>query len=172
MKADTIPKPIRVGVFTKVSRAEQAVQHLLAAGFPKKDLAVICSDKHKERFFSYVPTPEASNMKPAESVIAGGAIGAALSGLAVVATTLATGGIALLIAGPALVGAGALAGSFTGLMVARGLEPDVADYYDQAVEQGKILVVVEVHGDESAPSLETAERIFAEAGAEPVALAG
>jgi hypothetical protein len=66
-----------------------------------------------------------------------------------------------------LIAGGAIAGSFTGAMVARGMERDLADYYDQAVQQGKILVAIEVHGQTSQRRLEQAECILAEAGARP-----
>ena len=163
-------KPVRVGVFSTVAAADHAVHHLLAAGFRKEELAVICSDKYKEQFFREVPTPGPSGSHTAEGIVAGGVVGAAIGGLMLVASALATGGAALLVAGPALIGGGAITGSFTGAMVARGLEPDVADYYAQAVQVGKILVAVEVHGEGAEPRLAQAERILAEAGAEPVAL--
>jgi hypothetical protein len=170
MQGNRTDKPVRVGVFSTVPRADRAVKHLLAAGFSKDELAVICSDKYKEQFFRDVPTPEPAGSHTAEGIVAGGIVGATVGGLVLAVTTLVTGGAALLVAGPALIGGGAITGSFTGAMVARGLEPDFADYYDQAVQLGKILVAVEVHGEDSAARLAQADRILAEAGAEPVAL--
>ena len=52
----------------------------------------------------------------------------------------------------------------------RGIEKEAADYYDQAVQAGKLLVTVEESGVDQ-PSLTVAEKIFAEAGAEPLPLA-
>src|SRR5262245_11694078 len=144
MATQTVEKPIRVGVYSTVPQADQAVRNLLAAGFRKDELAVICSDEYKEQFFRNVPTPEPSGSHTPEGIVAGGVIGATIGGLLLAASAIVTGGATLLIAGPALIGGGAIAGSFTGAMVARGLEPDVADYYDQAVKLGKILVAVEV----------------------------
>jgi hypothetical protein len=45
----------------------------------------------------------------------------------------------------------------------------MADFYDQAVTRGKILVAIEDDRDDS-PRLALAERIFAQAGAEPLPL--
>jgi hypothetical protein len=55
-------------------------------------------------------------------------------------------------------------------MVARGLESDLADYYDQAVRQGKILVAVDLHDSPDAQRLERAEQILGETGQHPVPL--
>ena len=52
----------------------------------------------------------------------------------------------------------------------RGFEKEIADYYDAEVRLGKILVAVEVEGEGHQARLAEAERVFAEAGAEPVAL--
>ena len=46
----------------------------------------------------------------------------------------------------------------------------LTDYYDQAVQPGKILVAVEIEGENQAPRLAEAERILAAAGTDPVAL--
>jgi hypothetical protein len=52
----------------------------------------------------------------------------------------------------------------------RGVEKEAADYYDQAVQQGKLLVAVELQDPSDAGRLAKAERILAEAGAEPLPL--
>src|SRR4051812_8805799 len=46
-----VEKPFRVGVFDTVAHADRAVRNLLAAGFTKDKLSVICSDRYKEQFF-------------------------------------------------------------------------------------------------------------------------
>jgi hypothetical protein len=163
-------KPIRVGVYSTIAEADRVVGDLLAAGFRKEELAVLCSDKYKEDFFRDVPTPEPSGSHTVAGVLTGGGVGAAVGGMLLAASALATGGTTLLVAGAALVGAGALAGSFTGAMVARGLESDLADYYDQAVRQGKILVAVDLHDKPDAQRLERAEQILGETGQHAVPL--
>ncbi len=64
----------------------------------------------------------------------------------------------------------ALVGSFTGTMVARGFEKEIADFYEQAVQRGKILIAVEDHGPHSAERLAEAERILSSEGANPLPL--
>ena len=57
-----------------------------------------------------------------------------------------TGGLGLLVFGPMFLSsacAGALVGGLVGAMTTRGIEKEIANYYDQAVVQGKILVAAE-----------------------------
>jgi len=102
----------------------------------------------------------------------GGAIGSALGGLAFVGLATVSG-LGIVAAGallPAVIGGGT-AGSFVGAMTSRGVEPEAADFYDQSLERGRLLVVVEEHGDASTEDLAVAEKIFAENGATPIPLA-
>jgi hypothetical protein len=173
MAQQPVEKPFRVGVFDTVEQADRAVHRLLDAGFTKDQLAIICSDKHKERLFRkehlHTPEPSGSVYTP-EAIPAGAAVGATIGGIALVATAVATGGVGLLAAGTVLVGGGALAGGFVGAMMTRAREREISLYYAQAVEFGKVLVAVEVHGPGSEARLAEAERILAEAGTEPVPL--
>jgi hypothetical protein len=170
MATDTTDKPVRVGVFDKVASASQAVNNLLAAGFTKEELGVLCSDKYKAQFFQDIPKPTMGGKYTPEATVAGGVIGAAIGGLMLAATALTAGGALLLASGTVLVGGGAIAGTFVGAMSTRGVTKEVADFYDQAVQRGKILVAVEVHGEGKESRLAQAERILAEAGSEPVPL--
>lgn len=164
-------KPVRVGVYDTVDEAEQAVHRLLDAGFTRKQLAVICSDKLKEEVFRReVPTPEPAGTHTPEAILAGGLVGATIGSLALAVTALFTGGAGILAAGTALIGGGAFAGSFTGAMMTRGFEKEIANFYDQAIQRGKILVAVEVHGRDSTERLAEAEHILADAGANPLSL--
>ena len=171
MATQTIGKPIRVGIFGTVAAADRAVRDLLAAGYSKKELTVICSDKHKADLVSDGRKAEPPSTNMPAGMLAGGLIGASIGGLILAATALTTGGAVLVAAGTILIGGGAIAGTFTGALAARDIEPGIADYYDQAVQLGKILVAVEVHGEGAEARLTEAERILAETGAEPVAQA-
>src|SRR5262245_40835649 len=170
MTKQQVELPVRVGVFSTVRSADAVVHRLLAEGFHKDQISVITSSKHKERQLRDVPPAPAPGEHTAEGIAVGSVVGATLGGLALAATAFVTGGTSLLAAGTILVGGGALAGSFSGAMMTRGFEKEAALYYEQAVQQGKILVAVEVHGDGADEKLAKAERIFAEAGAEPVPL--
>jgi hypothetical protein len=64
---------------------------------------------------------------------------------------------------------GGIAGTLLGALMARGVENEVARFYDQAVARGQILVAV--HSDDSnAETIETARRAFRRAGALPFEL--
>lgn len=158
-------KPIRIGVFETVAEADRALRTLQEAGFSKDQLGVLCSEKYKKRFFPDMPEPAPAGTHAPGAVVTGGAIGATLGGLALAASAIATGGASLLVAGPVLVGGGAIAGTFAGLMSTFGFENEKADYYEQAVQDGKILVTAEVKGEGNAAKLAEAERILNAAGA-------
>lgn len=162
--------PYRIGVFDTSAEAERAIQSLLDAGFRKEELAVLCAEKCRTQFASEVPTPSPAGELTPQAIATGGVLGATIGGLTLAVTALASGGASLLAAGTVLIGGGALAGSFTGAMMTRGFEKEIADYYDQAVQSGKILVAVEVHGDKAQARRARAEEIFKEAGKQPVAL--
>jgi hypothetical protein len=81
-----VEKPVRVGVYDTVAAAEQAVHHLLDAGFTHHELAVICSDQAKEQFFSDLPTPPVPGTYTPEAIVAGSLVGATIGGLALAAS--------------------------------------------------------------------------------------
>jgi hypothetical protein len=163
-------KPIRVGVFKTIRQADQAVEGLHQAGFTKDQITVICSDQAKEAHFAEYEHQQPAGSRTPLSTATGGAIGAVLGGLSALVGVVTTGGIGLLAAGAIFTSTGALVGGFIGAMTTRGIDNELANYYDQAVEQGKILVAVEEHSDRAEQSLNEAERIFAQAGAEPIEL--
>jgi hypothetical protein len=94
----------------------------------------------------------------------GGALGATLGGLALAATVI-SGGVAGAMTVAALVVVGAFAGGFSNLIVSKGYEQEADDHDKQAVEQGRIVVGVELHGEDQTGQLAEAQRILDEAGA-------
>ena len=172
MEANLTPvqaRPFRVGVFATVEQADKAVDELLKAGFSTKQITVVCSDAVKERHFSQLRHEEPAGTYTPAAAVAGGAIGAVLGGLASVVAIVGTGGIGVILAGPLFAGAGAIVGGLVGAMTTRGVERELANYYDQAVVQGKILIAVEDHSG-NPQQLIVAERALAQVGAEPVPL--
>jgi hypothetical protein len=163
-------RPVRVGVFNTTSEATRAIDDLLAAGFTKLQISVICSDQRKEEFFADFPHPPLPEEELPAAVATGSAVGSVIGGLVAVAVATTTGA-GLVAAGPIILalGGGAVAGGFIGAMTTRGVTTEMADFYDQAVTRGKILVAIEDDRDDS-PRLALAERIFAQAGAEPLPL--
>jgi hypothetical protein len=168
--AATQVRPIRVGVFDSVEKAHRAVNGLLSAGFTNAQITVICSDKHRERLFKEFEHQDPAGTTTPEKTVAGGAIGATLGGLAAVILAAATGGIAFLIAGGIAVLGGGVAGGLIGAMMSRGVEKELANFYDQEVEQGKLLVAAEDEGPNAATHLVQAERILAASDAVPMKL--
>lgn len=167
---DTSERPLEVGVFDTIDGARDAVRGLRAAGFTIGQITVVCSDETKERYFSEFEHQDPAGTHTPTATIAGGTIGALVGGLAVVASALATGSLALWAAGPISAWAGGVAGGLVGAMMTRGVEKELANYYQQAVMNGRILVAAEDHTDASASRLAEAARILATAGAKPMPL--
>lgn len=152
-------------MFDSIEDARRAVQQLLAAGFSVAQITVVCSDETKERYFrEFEHQHPAGTFAPAAS-IAGGTIGALVGGLTIVASAIATGSLALWAAGPITAWAGGVTGGLVGAMMTRGVEGELANFYNQSVEAGKLLVAVDVHGDDAPHRLRDAEAILTAAGA-------
>ncbi len=158
------------GVFSSVEDAERAVLNLLAAGFTKEHITVVCSDETKEKYFHDFEHQEPAGTFTPKAAVLGGTIGAALGGLTVIASAVATGSLALWAAGPITAWAGGVAGGLVGAMMTRGVETELANYYQQAVVQGLILVAAEDHGPDRQTRLSQAAKILSEAGAKPLPL--
>lgn len=163
-----IERPFRVGVFSSIPAADEVVAKLLAAGITQEQISVICSNDAVEKHFEAFHHEDPAGEHTPERVVAGGAIGATIGGLAIVTAGVMTGGAALFAAGGLALVTGGVFGGLVGAMTTRGMEKEIADFYDQEVQKGKILVAVEIDDDRS--KLATAERIIAEGGAEPLPL--
>ncbi len=164
MTQQLIATQTRTGNFGTIAEADHAIHRLLAAGFSKDQLAVICPAKLKDHFLAEAPQAEAPSGGAAGTLAAGGAIGATLGGLALAATVL-TGGAAGVMAAGVLIGGGAFAGGFSNLIVSKGYEQEADDHYRRAIERGQIVVGVEVQGADHSDQLAEAQRILDEAGA-------
>jgi len=158
---------LRVGVFDLYDTAEKATQGLVDAGFDRARISVICSDRTVRAKFPDFETRPPSGERESEFALRGTSIGALVGGATGIALAT-TGGAALFIAGALATLAGAGAGTFIGAMTARGVEREVADYYDQALDDGRILVAVDTADEGDAE----ARRVFTEAGARPIRIPG
>jgi hypothetical protein len=154
----------RVGFFNTVADAEQAVNGLLNAGFTKNQLAAVVPEQFVKEFHSNVPQAQRPGAHAAEAIVEGGAVGAALGGVALAATAAATGGGSLLLALPILVCGGALAGGFSGLILADGYGKEIGRYYEEATRLGQIVIGVKSDGPHSTQQLDEAERLLTAAG--------
>ncbi len=164
MDQPLIDTQTRAGAFDTVAQADGAIRALVAAGFSKDQLAVICPAKFTNQFHAEALQANAPTAEPGSAIAMGGAMGAALGGLAL-AATVATGGAAGMLAAGVLIGGGAIAGGFGNLVVSKGYEHETDDSYKQAIEQGQIVVAVEAHGEDGSRLLAQAQRILDGAGA-------
>jgi len=161
---------LEVGIFGSVDDARRAVRGLIDAGFTKDQITVVCSDETKERYFAEFEHQHPAGTFTPTATIAAGTIGALLGGLTVVASAIATGSLALWAAGPITAWAGGVAGGLVGAMMTRGVEKELANYYQQAVVQGQILVAAEDHSPNRPARLAQAAEVLAESGAKPLPL--
>jgi hypothetical protein len=166
---ERLDRPIRVGVFRNVAGADRAVDGLLAAGFTRDEITVMCSDKHIEQHFKEFEHQKPAGTHTPAAAAAGSVIGAAIGGLAAVAGLVTTGGVAVLAAGGIAAWTGGVVGGLIGAMMTRGVEKELANFYDQALTEGKILVAAEDDAG-NRTRLNRAEQIIAAAGAEPMPL--
>ncbi|HTM52621.1 MAG TPA: hypothetical protein VL175_01255 [Pirellulales bacterium] len=161
--------PLRVGVFDNVSEADRAVDDLLAAGFTAAQITVVCSEESIKRHFARFEHQDPAGTETPRAAIAGGVAGAALGGLAAVAGAFTLGGAALLVAGGLALWTGGVVGGLVGAMMTRGVEKELANFYDQSVTEGKILVAAEADPADQAKLARAAE-ILAHHGVQPLAL--
>jgi hypothetical protein len=161
MQQHLLPEDTLAEVFDTVAKADQAIHGLLAAGFTKDQITVVCPAKFKDQCLCATPdskTPEGA----AETIAKGGVAGAALGGLALAATVL-TGGLSVP-AAALLIGGSVFAGGFSNLIVSKGYEVEAHDSIKQAIQDGLIVVGVDVLGNNSAGRLTVAQRILDNAG--------
>ena len=165
----TLDRPVRAAVFSSVSRARDAVESLREAGYSNDEITVVCSDATKEKYFRELEHQKQAGANTPLAATVGSIVGATLFGLTTAGVGIATGGVPLLVAGGWGIWTGGVVGGFVGAMMTRGVEKEVANYYDQAVVEGKVLVAVEASPPD-VHRLDRADRILSAAGAEPVAL--
>ncbi len=167
--AEEVPASIRLGIFNSVEQTQTAVTRLLAAGFTREQISVICSDESKERNFEEYDHQHGPSGQFSAADL-GSRIGSTLGGLVVVATAFASGGVPLLASEGPAAWTGGVAGGFIGSLMGRGVQDELAHFYDHAVTQGKLLVAVEEQRVDFQDRLAQAARILADAGAETVTL--
>ncbi|QDU39235.1 hypothetical protein Mal4_35720 [Maioricimonas rarisocia] len=154
---------IHAAVFDTVEETHAVIRKLREAGIPTEEISVLCSDEAKEKHFREYEHEEPAGTHASEAVNTGGAIGLGLGGAAVVTGLVTTGGTAIFAVG-AFAGL-AIVGTFASLMMTRGSEKELSDYYDQALSRGKLLVAVE---SEDADRRAKVDRVFQEAKAVPL----
>lgn len=162
---------IRAGVFATEPSADRAVVDLLQAGFQKEWISVVSAKPvphHAAHEDVRYVAPAGAHTRRA--IVIGVAIGCVLGSAAVAIIGALTGGLGPTVIGPLLSAAavGAVAGGFVAAMMTRGYEPEIADYFDQALRKGEFLVSVEERV--GGPPLTSADAVFRRAGVESLPL--
>lgn len=154
-----------VGLYDDILDAQEAVNDLVQAGFPRADISLVATDRWGETTGSAVtgtttttgtttgaPPSDEAAMAPnhmAEDVTAGAVTGGVVGGLAGV--LLGLGVLAIpgfgpvlaagpLVAGLAGAGIGAAVGGLVGALVSWGVPEDEAELYAEGIRRGSILV--------------------------------
>jgi hypothetical protein len=165
-----LPKPIRAGIFKTVPEADRAVSELLDAGFSQDQITVVCSAETVQQHFKQFEHQDPAGEHTAAAALTGGTIGATLGGLVAVAGIVTVGGAALFVSGGLALLTGGVVGGLVGAMMTRGFEKELANFYDQEVTRGRILVAAEEKDPKREALLDRASEIFAKHGVDPLPL--
>ncbi len=147
------------GVFRDRDSAELAYNTVTNRGYNTSDVNVVMSDSTRKRHFVSAGTETELGNRATEGAsvggVIGGAIGAVAAVFAAIGTSLVVPGIGLIIAGPvaaalAGVGAGGLAGGLVGALVGWGMPEERVKHYQDAIDEGGILLGVTPRNEEDA----------------------
>ena len=158
-----------VGIFKTRAETDRAIEHLRAAGISNDQINLLSPDTSQDRVKS-VPVSETEPPGVGKAIggVVGGAIGAATGvslGAAAAAVFVPGVGpvIALGIVGAAILGAvGAKAGEALEEHIAEGLPVDELFVYEDALRQGRSVLIITPDDDQRANVIRT---IFEQAGA-------
>ena len=161
--------PIRAGIFGDPDHVEEALNLLRDNGFSSEEISVVTTvATHQKRFATYLEPSRSNGNAESKRLTRVGAASLGLGGAAALTTLITTGGASVFVIG-AFSGV-ALLGTFVALMMTRGLEKETADFFDQELDKGNILVAVEVHEGEIEQRLHRAEEILQQSGSQPISL--
>ena len=124
-----------IGYFKERDTADKAAKQLRERGF-EDQISLIAKED--------INSPDAGNQDVSDGALTGGVLGG-LAGFALGAGALAIPGIGPIIAAGPLSGliAGAVTGGVAGGLVDYGIPEERSQYYEQKVQEGKILAVIE-----------------------------
>lgn len=142
------------GLFDSYTQADRAVIALLQSGFTKDNVSVMARE---ESLPHVTAAHENITDGAAEGATAGAAIGGITGLLAGLGALTIPGFGPILAAGPIIsalssvvagAGVGAVAGGIVGALVDWGIPDNVASVYAEGIEEGGVLLAVEVQDDE------------------------
>jgi hypothetical protein len=166
-------RPYRVGVFTEAARARRAIDEARANGFT--GIVVVTADPELQDELRKVCDDVRGCIEPISrtpgQLSPGAALGGAGIGLVVAFITVwlfsrAYGPLAGIL-NVAIPLAGIIWGAFIGLMVSRGWQGEIENFYDQELGPRDILVALEVRDPRR---VAVAEKILREEGVAPLPL--
>ncbi|MGZ3583280.1 MAG: general stress protein [Ktedonobacterales bacterium] len=151
------------GIFPDRRSAEHAIVDLKAAGFDPERMGIVMRDRSDAR-----EVAEDQDVSTAAGAVTGGVIGGTAGALLAATGALAIPGVGPFITGGVLASlVGGAAGWLVGALAGLGLSRDEAQYYQNRVEQGGVLVTVDPQGRDA-----EARRIMLDNGAEDIQLQG
>jgi hypothetical protein len=157
------------GIYASALHAEQAVDHLMQAGFPSTDISVLLPDQRGTRDFAHekeTKAPEGATTGATAGGLIGGVMGVlvGIGALAIpgVGPFIAAGPI---MAGLAGLGAGGAVGGLIGALVGMGIPEYEAKRYEGRLKNGGVLL--SVHCDTS-EEVGRAKDLLKHSGAEDI----
>ncbi len=150
---------VLVGIFETEDEAINVIRRLKDSGYQEDEITVVAKDKDKMEHIDDTTDIDTNSHNAGEKVGTGAAIGGVLGGVAAalpalgllvipgIGPLLAAGPIALILGG---VVAGGVAGGLVGVLVQLGVTEEDAKEYENYIDQGKILVLVENKEDRRA----------------------
>lgn len=161
------------GIYGTTSTAENAVDHLIAAGFTNSAISVLLPDDESTRAFAHEKSTKAPE-GTTTGVATGGAIGGTLGLLAGIGALAIPGVGPLIAAGPIMgalagLGVGGTVGGVVGALVGMGIPEYEAKRYEGEVKGGGTLL--SVHCDTS-EEVTAAKQALKDTGAKDISATG
>lgn len=148
-----------VGIFPSRGSAEHTIVELKAAGFDPQRMGIVMRDRSDAR-----EVAKDQGVSSTVGAVTGGVLGGTAGALLAATGALAIPGIGPFITGGVLASlVGGAAGWLVGGLVGLGLSHDEAEYYQNRVEQGGILLTVDPEGRDA-----EAQRIMFDNGAQDI----
>lgn len=155
--------PIRVGVFETVEAALRAIADLRNAGFQRREISVVCNEPDAAPDLKPYIDQQPAGPESAGTMLTGaGIVYGVLAAAGILAAALAAIFIgmvtAFIVLGVAL--GIALLSVFGSIMVGRGTERELSNFYAQGVEPGQLLVAVDLDDDAPPQKVAAADRVL------------
>jgi hypothetical protein len=161
------------GIYKTSAQAEDAVDHIAAAGFSHNDISVLLPDTRSSKEFAHEKNTKAPE-GTATGVTTGGVVGGTLGLLAGIGALAIPGLGPFIAAGPIMaslagLGVGGAVGGLIGALVGMGIPEYEAKRYEGRVKDGGVLL--SVHCDTS-DEISRAKELLKQTGAEDISSAG